>query len=75
MKVWISRDKGFNFNKVRISQKEPGIRSTILGSVGEKILYLATSENSVRIDAHIFEGIFNFVPKKGTCVEKELILK
>ena len=67
MLMYVSRDKGFNLNKVRISQNEPSVRCTNLGSVAEKILYGATSEASVRIDAQIFKAIFDILPEEGDC--------
>jgi len=67
MLIYISRDKGFNKNKVRISKTEPSVRCTNFGSVDEKILYSAISENSVRIDVEVFKGIFDIRPEEGDC--------
>ena len=67
MLIYISRDKGFNKNKVRISAQEPAGTVTQFGSVNEKVLYRATSENSVRIEAEVFKGIFDFLPEEGDC--------
>ena len=73
MKVWVVRDKDLGNSKISIWIKKPNKHGD-----NEGCFYFSSGKDAVHyieILPEIFKKFFGYIPRKGSCEEKELILK
>ncbi len=74
-KVWISRNKGILNEWVLVSDREPVKYDETRSVVSLLACPPLSRGKEVKILCSTFKSLFGYTPRKGTCVEKELIIK